>query len=98
MHSGMAWSGPILVDTITVLFDGTYSVEFGWQRIETERGSYSLNPTPTDYERRYNVVDIFGYESKFVTPEACPMCPGEEWTYTFTNADYEAAVAYNSKE
>jgi hypothetical protein len=83
---------PFLFD-VSVLFDETYGVKF-WIQSEGNKVTFQ----PSDYEKRYHLTsyDNYTYETG-VSPHGIPAyAAGTQWTYTFTNADYEAAVAYNA--
>lgn len=82
--------------TVAVLFDdGLYGTEFSWHYDVYGNG----RPLPEDYDVRYNPVVEENYDSEEVkNPNGCRQCAGVRWTYTFTDDDYEAAVAYGAKE
>ncbi len=52
-------------------------------------------PVPPDgYDERYDPRWTSNYvEENVDSPNGCEPCRGTRWTYTFTNADYEAAKA-----
>lgn len=73
---------------VTVLFDdGTYVAKYG----------YGVEK-PTNYDWHYDPTLESNYAFEEVkNPEGCRQCPGKRWTYTFTDEDYEAAVAYGPR-
>lgn len=89
LSPGVGW-------TVTVLFDdGFYGTEFYWDETIDEDGYFVYRPFPEDYDVRYNPVAEENYLSEEVkNPEGCRQCAGVRWTYTFTDDDYNAAVAY----
>ena len=89
-------SGPVTPpgikwDVLLSFDDGDHEVRFG------KEGDSFL---PNGYDGRCNLADESNYihagtENPY---EDCPECVGPLWTYTFTDADYEAAVAYAERE
>lgn len=73
---------------MTVLFDdGTYGAEF----------DYGVEK-PLNYNADFDPTLKENYEYEEVeNPYDCRLCSGHRWTYTFTDADYEAAVAYGER-
>ncbi len=68
---------------VVVFDDGAYQAIYG--RYEA--------PFPDGYDRKYDLTWTENYvEENVDSPNGCEPCRGTRWTYTFTNADYEAAV------
>lgn len=86
-------------DSATVLFHDGVSVEFGWQEYHNEETGYLyFRSLPENYTTRYNPIVEENYDMEEVEkPNGCSLCPGARWTYTFTDDDYEAAVAYGQR-
>jgi hypothetical protein len=79
---GVSWK------KMTVLFDdGEYGWTFGYEQ-----------PRPENYNRQYDPTLEYNYLSEVVkNPEGCSQCAGNRWTYTFTDADYDAATQYGPR-
>ncbi len=69
---------------MTVVFDdGAYQATY----------DYHDQPIPEGYNIKYDLTWTENYVREEVdSPNGCEPCLGARWTYTFTNADYEAAV------
>ncbi|WP_280743992.1 MULTISPECIES: hypothetical protein [unclassified Parabacteroides] len=90
MVVGMGGSSGFCAEKVSVMFDENSGVEF------TVQYDGHIIPYPVDYEAGYNLAYNKNYEIEEVkSPEGCSECYGDRWTYTFTNADYEAVVKYN---
>ncbi len=88
---------PMVIPKISVEFDdgtNTYSVEFSVE-YGREGDVYTSTYLPLDYDSDYHLYVEENYVSENVdSPQGCSECVGHRWTYTFTNADYEAAKSY----
>lgn len=72
------------------VYDVEFSVEYG-----REGDVYTSTYLPLDYDSDYHLYVEENYVSENVdSPQGCSECVGRRWTYTFTNADYEAAKSY----
>ncbi len=76
---------------MTVFFDDeTHNVIF-------ERDDDVL--LPVGYDQKFNPILVQNYRKEIVeSPEGCEECLGARWTYTFTDADYDAAIAFAQRE
>lgn len=66
----------------------------------TFAGDNFFEPTPAEYDKRFNVTYTENYTclNPPEVPHIDPNYPfGCRWQYTFTDADYQAAVAYRAK-